>query len=191
MEPVGWDTDRRARLGSLEYFGLFSGIIGLLADAISLGMLSFGLGSQATGGAASSWIAAVWVLLFMGIMYTVVIASFYARRLGALKHRQRLVRSWSSANRDRVERGARFVSFLVGVPLILSYCAIGAVALYNTKSNVTPADLFGAAVLMGFVMGAAVCPVIYPLNEGAMHLYAMFDPSYNEPFDRDVEKELG
>jgi len=175
------------RLRPLEWFGLVSGIIGLAADILSLMTLATKWDTKAASGSISTWITAVWALVLIGILYTTVITGFYARRFGRLRHQQRS-RSWLSRDREKIEKGSRILSFLIGAPLIVAYFTMGTVAAFSIRKDVSPMDLVGIAILGGVPIGGLASLIIFELNDGAMHLYTLFDPSYNETSDGNIDE---
>jgi len=74
------------------------------------------------------------------------------------------------------------------VPLIVAYFTLGTVALFSTRKDIPSPDLVGFAILGGVPIGGLASLIIFELNNGAMHLYALFDPSYNETADGSIDE---
>lgn len=106
-------------LSKLEWFGLISGLVGLSADIITLSALFKHSQSQANISVPTVQLTfSLWLLLFFGISYAVLIASFYARRI-LIKKRRMLVRRFPNRRRGSVESGVLTITLLIGMPLFL------------------------------------------------------------------------
>jgi hypothetical protein len=136
-------------LNKFERFGLVAGIIGLIADIISLSTLVIvSQNSQVSLSPniqLSSFI--IWLITFFGISYTVFIASYYTHRITIGKYEERIKRAskrnliHSSVNsykrKERMHKGVETITYLIGIPLYFLHFIL---LYYIVRENIIVMD---------------------------------------------------
>jgi hypothetical protein len=115
------------RLSRLEWFGLISGLIGLAADCVTLLALLRDVQNSHISLTPSLNITSfsLWLITFFGVAYTVLIFSYYTRRVLMRKYtlyRKRVPISMyeiKQKKRKATRRAISAITTLVGVPLFL------------------------------------------------------------------------
>lgn len=115
------------QLTKLEAFFLIAGIIGLIADAVTLSAL-FGISktmpSDSSHTSPGSWVG-VWLLSFFCIIYTSIAFSFYVRRLLLRRHRE----SYSAWDDEKIDKGVMLGTLVIVFPMFFIYFILGLSAL--------------------------------------------------------------
>lgn len=112
-------------LRKLEWFGLVSGLVGLIADGITLLTLFSNVQNSHISPTPNFNIISfnLWLITFFGISYTVLIASYYIRRILKRKYWQYRKRvsalAVSDKRRRATERAITAITSLVAMPLFL------------------------------------------------------------------------
>jgi hypothetical protein len=118
-------TPEPGRLSKLEWFGLISGLIGLVADGITLLTLFSNVQNTHISLAPSFNVTSfnLWLISFFGVAYTVLIVSYYIRRIlmrRYMRYRKRVsVSEVSQKRREETKRAISVITALIGVPLFL------------------------------------------------------------------------
>src|ERR1043165_4736287 len=101
------ETTNLRRLSGFEWFGLLSGIIGLVADTYTLASVFARTQNILPSSPQPTVILPVhmWLAIFCSIIYTLFILSFYARRVFCIRYR-REKGNLSSYSVERIESGA-------------------------------------------------------------------------------------
>jgi len=184
------EPNKLRQLSGFEWFGLLSGIVGLIADTYALSSIFAGTqniplsSSQLTDRAPVH----IWIIIFCSIVYTILILSFYVRRVFCIRHR-REKGNLSSAGVDRIEKGVFALTCILSITLILSFCVLGSLAFEDAVARDIAASgkaitsqsqrtFFG--VTSGVIMGLIMSFLAIPIHFGAKALYAAFDPEYGE-----------
>jgi hypothetical protein len=103
-------------LSSLDVFGLISGLIGLVADVISLSAL-FGLTQANLSIPTSSWVTSL-ILIF----YTSIVVGFYSRRILCHINRKKLAdTNLDTDTCDRIEKAATIIGYVITATLCLMF----------------------------------------------------------------------
>jgi hypothetical protein len=167
------------KLSRFDWFGIISGIIGLIADVISLSTLFIvSKGNQDSQNQTNSGISfGVWIASFLMILYTILIASFYSRRLFAMKHKAKNI-NLDAYRKGMIEKGARGFTYIFGFPFMQAYMIA---LLFALTSLIPPSPIRDekVAAIMIFVGGLSMglsFLVCYLINEQAEKMYAAFDP---------------
>jgi uncharacterized membrane protein len=166
-----------------DLFGIVTGIIGLIADAITLAAL-FKVSQDASDTSPQylkSTTAFLWMFSFLCIVYTTLIAGFYIRRLFTARHRL----ASTEVQRKRtsiIYDGASALTYTIGMPLFLVYSLVSLLALFDSSlrdSKMAGTAGFGIFILMGFGGLPFSLLVCFFLNQAANRMYAGFDPDYD------------
>ena len=115
------------RISKIDKFGIGTGLIGLLADTISLSALSSasniaGLPSSTTlSNVSNSQIPLhIWLLVFVSVVYTIATINFYTRRYFHKRNLQNL-QPLNSSEVKQIEKGTLTFTKLIGLPLLTCY----------------------------------------------------------------------
>jgi len=119
---------KKIDLSNLDIFGLVSGIIGLIADVISLSAL-VGLTKANISIPVTSHVTSVIL-----IIYTLMIAGFYARRILVYINQKKIARKQMTIDYKKIEVGARVVVCVLAASLFTLYIYNLAVATYQYNS---------------------------------------------------------
>ena len=189
------------RLSKIDKFGISTGLIGLLADTISLSALSSasnvaGLPSSTTlSDASNSQIPLhVWLLVFVSIVYTIAIINFYTRRYFHKRNLQDL-QPLNLLEVRQIEKGALTFTKLIGLPLLTCYFIFALVQspreggspfdhvdlMYQTALTFfTYSDLENILpILRGLFYGGFLALYIcILLHSSILNIYETFEPSY-------------
>ncbi len=151
-------------MSGLEWFALLSGVIGLVADFVTIGSMIH-LGSPST-----KYPTVIWFLASILIVYTTIVLSFYARRIAVVRH----LSAHGKLSEEifwRIEKGSNMIAKLIGTPLILLFAVSLALSFWNTRDSflfvLNPVSIMAAWL---FTDG---------LGNAAGDIYAAFDPSYH------------
>lgn len=182
---------RSGSLTKLEWFGLVSGVIGLVADVYSLSQIF--TASKNTSSATTQGLLAIntqiWILVLLSIIYTVFIFAFFSRRIFSLRHIS-ADGVLSDENYGRIEAGAKSLTRILGMTLLSAYTIAGFLALIDAESVRKAAagnDIWMKSPAEGLMMvffGAAPVGLLFSylvvdlLNVTARALYSAFDPKY-------------
>lgn len=157
-------------LTKLEAFFLVAGIIGLIADAVTLSSLfsvSKAMTTDSSQQATSSWIP-VWLLSFFCIVYTSIALCFYIRRLLLRRHRK----SHSSWDDEKIDTGVMLATLVVVCPMLFTYFILALSALSRIKPEYLdalladpnePPDHAGVLVdfsIQGFILSVSATFII-------------------------------
>jgi hypothetical protein len=156
------------KLTRFDWFGITSGVIGLTADAITI----ISLKPQATS-------ITIWIVSFLGIIYSTLIASFYARRIFSSKHKSQ-TGSLSSKQTWIINDGASALSAAVGVPLLVAFFFVVTLAVVDMSPTATIADkvLTVPAITLFCNLGFSIM-IWWMINGAAKLMYAAFDPDFD------------
>ena len=158
--------DRHHRMSNLDRFGLCTGLIGLVADFVTIGSLG------RFGGQYHLTPTAVWVIIPVLIMYTTIILSFYARRIALARHLS-TERVLSQETLVKINLGGRASALSIGAPLLLLY----GVSLFISFGD--KADTPSFTIFMIFIGIPLALLVSGTFNWVAGVLYKAFDPGYH------------
>jgi hypothetical protein len=98
----------------LDWFALLSGIIGLLADIITICSVAFLKPSP------TMTPTVIWILVPFLILYTTIVLSCYARRVAVVRHLATRQKMTEEVFR-RIDKGGKMIAKAVGTPLLLLY----------------------------------------------------------------------
>lgn len=159
------NNDQHNGLSGLEWFALSTGLLGLVADFVTIASLaSFDSSHHVTP-------TVIWVVTPVLIMYTITVLSFYARRI-ALIHHMKANPLLSREAYEKIHQGGVVSAQAIGTPLLLLYgvCLI--------LSFTSPDEIIGGIVLLVIfgTIGAMIISGIFAWIAG--ELYAAFDPRY-------------
>ena len=161
-------------LSNIDRFGIVVGLIGLVADSITLGSL-FTI-SKSTQNSPFY----IWLLVLLGIVYTTLLLNFYARKYF---HRQRLkyMQEVSLTSYRRIEKGTQYLTFLIGMPMIICYFILAFfigdsfffddLSIYFTDIRLPIAR----GLFYGGLLSYLIC---YCGNQFVLRIYEAFDPNY-------------
>jgi len=142
------NIDHPNRLSGFEWFALSTGLIGLVADFITIASLVH-LG----GGSGYVTPTAIWVVTPILIIYTTIVLSLYSRRIFYLRHKaenhQYTLNVYSEIN-----RGGFAIAQVIGLPLFLIYDVSLILSFGNPDKiteNIVLLLIFGTALTMFFV----------------------------------------
>lgn len=187
-----------------DAFGFTAGIIGLVADVAGLG----GLVIVSKAGQDSQIF--LWIFLFLSLVYSLALVNFFTRkRLYAACSEQlrscnrRLEVSKATTNLrinpdlrekykylNRVDSGTYSTTLLIGIPIIISFCAMafyvdGASSTFDRSLDLFNLFIFSerlrytclSAVFYGVIFGLFVCALI---NKMVSSIFLALDQSYGE-----------
>ena len=110
----------RRRLTKVRTFAVASGIIGLTADVITITSLFRANTFIRTGQAPIPTAGAfVWIASLVLLVYTVVVIGVYVRVYLTRRHREHL-----NESRERRERGATAITYMLAVPAFTFYLVL-------------------------------------------------------------------
>jgi hypothetical protein len=160
------------KLTSLDWFGIVTGLIGLIVDVIALSAI-FSLPQSKE----YTFNTSLWLLAATSLIYTITVISVYARRVFCIRYRGR-VRSLSIEKVAKIERGVTGIIFGIGLPIFLTYAISLALAIDKAmppeKQSVGSA--IGFAVVLGGIISWVLCTVI---DQVGMWIYGALDPDYH------------
>lgn len=155
-----------------DKFGLISGIVGLVADALAIAAVFL----QQQSGPASSVFG--WLLLPIAGIYGTIVIGFYYRKFSAQNAKQNnksgdLYPPLSNP----IEKGAKLTTIAVGIPLSAAYMLA---LCFKIKDDLTFAGhpFFISVTLwicFSFIFG---CILAFVLNRVAFSMYAGYDLAY-------------
>jgi hypothetical protein len=161
------ESSNLKKLTKFDWFGIASGIIGLIADAITI----FSLKPQNTS-------LSIWIVSFLGIIYSILIASFYARRIFTSKHKNQTA-NLSSRQILKINDGAAALTVAVGMPLLVAFFFVVTWAIGEMSPTATVEDkvfvLFFSTLFCNLGVSIMIC---FSINGAAKLMYAAFDPDY-------------
>jgi hypothetical protein len=168
----------QSRLSNIDKFGLGTGLIGLVADVVSLaGLFTFSSSAQGTP-------IPIWIFVLISLIYSIAATNFYARRYFC----KRVIRRNERLSRQelrRVEEGTASVTALISFPTLIAYFTFAFFAeseffrLYFIQS-----------ITRGLCIGGLVAfLVVYCSQTLIRSIYRAFDPVYglstdSPPFGR-------
>lgn len=154
--------------------------IGLLVDFISLS--GFFLVPRSEQGNSLF----LWILAFIGIIYSIALVSFETRRrFHSIYFRDREQLSGQKVIEPftRIEKGVASITFLAGIPLMLCYCiAVAYVATDPTSENYpgyndsVTSFIILRGLITGLVFGFPLCMVA---DYASLNIYKSLSPTYN------------
>lgn len=153
------------KMSGLDWFALSTGVIGLGADLITLVSLTQ-LGSLTT-----ETTTIVWIITPIGILYTTIILSFYARRIAVVRYLE-AYGTLSAQMLNVINTGGLICAQVVGTPLLLLY-GVSLVISFGDRSNI--ASNIAALLILGTLGSIILMLIIGHITE---IIYAAFDPSY-------------
>jgi hypothetical protein len=159
------NNDQHHQLSGLDWFALSTGLIGLVADFVTIASL------VRLDGSHYSVSTVTWVVTPVLIMYTTIVLSFYARRIALVRH-MKIKPLLSLEAYERIRKGGVVSAHTIGTPLLLLYgvCLI--------LSFVSPDKIVGGIAMLIFIGTPAAMIVVGILAWITGVLYAAFDPSY-------------
>jgi|GEM_PF-3219133 len=188
------------RLSKIDKFGISTGLIGLLADTISLSALSSA--SNVAGLPSSTTLAHVgnfqiplhiWLLVFVSMMYTIAIINFYTRRYFHKRNLQNL-QPLNLLEVRQIEKGTLTFTRLIGLPLLTCYFIFALVQspekggspfdhidlMYWLSLTFFASDLEDILpILRGLFYGGFLALYICSLlHSSILNIYETFEPSY-------------
>ena len=158
-------NDHHNRMSGLDWFALSTGLIGLVADFITIAALVRLDGSHYVAPVV------IWVVAPVLIMYTTIILSFYARRISLIRHIS-IKPLLSQEVLNKINKGGIVSAQIIGTPLLLLY------GVSMVLSFADPGKIIAGILLLVFfgTFGAMIVVGILAWIAGA--LYAAFDPNY-------------
>jgi hypothetical protein len=159
------NNDQHNKLSGLDWFALSTGLIGLVADFVTIASLVHFDGSHYV---APTIILVVTPVL---IMYTTIVLSFYTRRIALVRHMNtNPLLSWEVY--EKIRKGGVVSAQTIGTPLLLLYgvCLI--------LSFARPDNISAGIVMLIFFGTPGAMIVVGILASIAGALYAAFDPDY-------------
>jgi hypothetical protein len=163
----------RRRLSRLDRFSIATGLIGLVADTVSLGGLSLN-----SSGGKETFSLGIWILVLVSVIYSVAISNFFIRR----KFHQRLKLSYLQnpvlyldRRRDKVENGIQATTLWIGVPILMAYF----IFVFHDNSSFDSwasisfplLDLFSVNLISSLGIATGLCIVI---NYSILFLYQAY-----------------
>jgi hypothetical protein len=158
------DQDRMTRF---DWFALLSGIIGLLADIITICSVALLKPSSRMTPAV------IWILVPFLILYTTIALSCYARRVAVVRHLATRQKMTEEVFR-RIDKGGKMVAKVVGTPLLLLYGISLVVSLWNPVASLAS----GVLLVVNPLTIMAVWLFFDGLGNVAGDIYSAFDPKY-------------
>lgn len=152
------------RMSGLEWFAVLSGVIGLVADFVTIGSMIH------SGSPSTKYPTVIWFLVSTLILYTTIVLSFYARRIAVVRHKS----AHGKLSEDmfwKIEKGSKMVAKLIGTPLILLFAVSLALSFWNVRDSI-PFILNPISIMAAWFFADG-------LGNAAGDLYAAFDPSYH------------
>jgi hypothetical protein len=182
MSQVAKQTEGKKRLSPLDWFGLVSGILGLVADIIAL-LSVFAFVSPASATQNANLPGFVWVFILSSIFYTHIILCFYVRRYFHLRE-ERLntnifpnTRSEKQKRQDKIEEGMILIEMLVSAPVFI-------VLIFITFSSDSSSSSDSSGIIMPILFGfAAAMFASYLAHSLAKIIYYALNP------DQAIEEE--
>ncbi len=175
----------------LDLFGLISGFIGLVTNIITLYSFYRATESQGVSSGGLSSFKGLWIVSLISITYTVLIFSFYCRRVLIARYESRRRRRLAGVRRSSVENGISLYTCLFGTPLFVFYLYYGYQALREVILRMNQhqlertfgtdeyaAILFrlgGFAIIVGPILSVCLC---WWLNSLAETIYSALHRDY-------------
>jgi hypothetical protein len=152
-------------MSGLDWFALSTGVIGIIADVVTIASLArLDRSYQAAP-------TAIWVIAPILIIYSTIILSFYARRIALVRHLE-AYGMLSEQMFFRINRGGNICAQVIGTPLLLLY-GVSLVLFFGDRNDFIASIL---SVLFFGTIGAIFLMGILGSIAGA--IYAAFDPTY-------------
>ncbi len=164
------------KLSNLDKFSIVTGIIGLLADCISLGGV-FVISKRSQTASFH-----IWILVLLTIIYSIALINFYSR---SYFHKRSLLEYQEAKTRKyrRIERGTQSITILIGFPLLICYFTLA----FFVNNDLFFDEFFAypymhsirlpitRGLLYGTIVAAIVCTFSHEI---ARNIYKAFDHSY-------------
>jgi len=170
-------TKKSNGLSWLDWFGIVTGGIGLIADGISLSALFSASNRANQSENVSAWL----IISFLAIIYTIGMVGFFSRRFFVTRNSKRQKRSRTKANFYKiVERSTLILCLLIGLPLIMAYLV--SVFTLFPDAHIFPVGAFSLprplteGLYHGLFIGLFICFVINWITKVIFQAYA---PEYH------------
>ena len=161
-------------LNSIDKFGIVTGLIGLVADCVSLGSL-FAISKSAQNPSFY-----IWLLVLLSIVYSIALVNFYARRYFRRRNLKNSL-ELSSASYRYIEKGTQSVTYLIGLPILICYFILAFFVdnnLFFDDISIFFHDIRLPITRGLFYGGGFAWLVCYYSNLLILNIYTAFDPSY-------------
>ncbi|MET0626581.1 MAG: hypothetical protein ABW250_26840 [Pyrinomonadaceae bacterium] len=169
----------RESLTRFDWFGIISGVIGLIADVIAISSV---LIMSQKGQDVST---ALWLISFVGIIYTTFVVSFYARRVFTANHKLK-GGELTPKSQKTIDSGSAALTIVVGGALFFAFLFSVLAQPSPTPATDIPnipdkhfADMVLASI---FVILPFSLFMSFVISVAARRAYAAFDPDYDEEF---------
>jgi hypothetical protein len=164
----------RIQLSNIDKFSIGTGVIGLVADAVSLASL-FAVSSNTQGAPLH-----IWLLVLLSIVYSIAAINFYARRYFCKRSPQK-AQGFNREELKRIEQGTFFTTLWTGVPILICYFIFAFMQfdqpLFDDLFIFFPDELL--PIVRGLLYGGTFALLIcYCSHKSVFHIYKAFEPSY-------------
>jgi hypothetical protein len=154
-------------MSGLDWFALSTGVIGLVADFVTIASLI------RLDGSYHKTPAVIWLIAPILILYTTIVLSFYTRRIAVVRHLE-TNGLLSHEMVDRIENGGMMSAKAIGIPLLLLYGVYLILYLFNDTAYPT-----GGFIMMFLFFGAGGAWWLTDiLGAVAGAIYSALDPTY-------------
>jgi len=152
-------------MSGLDWFVLSTGVIGIVADIVTIAS------ATRLDGSYRVTPLAIWVIAPILIIYSTIILSFYARRIALVRYLN-AYGTLSEQMFNRIDYGGTLCSQIVGIPLLLLYFVSLDLSFGDQNTffgNIVIVIIFGTlgSMLLTGILGSV-----------AGDIYAAFDPNY-------------
>ncbi len=165
----------RRQLSHIDKFSIGTGIIGLVADAVSLASL-FALSSNAQSAPLH-----VWLIVLLSIVYSIAAINFYACRYFCKQTLQK-AQGFNREELKRIEQGTFSATLWAGIPILICYFIFAFIKIDDpyfdySFMNFVPDELL--PIVRGLLYGGTFAWLIcYYSHKSVSYIYKAFDPSY-------------
>ena len=153
LEYMNNDQPRSKQLSKIDKFGIGTGLIGLVADVVSLTSL-FAISSD-----SKSVPLHIWLLVLLSIVYSITATNFYARQYFhkcALNNSKKFIRK----EVKQIEIATLTVTGLVGIPILICYSIFAFIEI-NRADFLLMFSISGPFIFLDDALRPLFCGIVY------------------------------
>lgn len=170
------------QMNKVDKFSIGTGLIGLVADIVSLTSL-FAISSSNN---TENYPLHIWFLVFLSIMYSCAAMNFCTRRY----FHKRALENFQELNVQQikqVEKATLTFTYLVNIPILICYFIFAFLEIYRVEPVLMYSfnlpfilvDRVLQPILCGFFYGGWLAVLICCIFQSSIvHIYMAFDPLY-------------
>ena len=162
------ESSNSSELTRFDLFGIASGIIGLVADVITISSLFIASRKASeTSPESATTTFSIWVIAFLATLYSILIASFYARRIFAAKQKRK-TNELSPVQKKIIGRGGSALTFAMGTPILVVFLSSAILSLTSKMPQNREDAIFFAMLVFGLPGSFGICLAV---NYAAERMY--------------------